>query len=229
MSNICMGMSNVEIQELGLVDYQKAWDLQKELLNSIVEAKNRGEMGAMKLLLLEHPHVYTLGMNGDRANMLFNDELLEKIGAKFYKIERGGDITYHGFGQLVGYPIIDLERFHIGIKEYIWRLEEAVIRTIAHYGITGERVPGIIGVWVGEGAEAKKICALGVKVSRFVTMHGFALNVTTNLDYYRHINPCGFTDKGVTSIELETGQKPTLAEVITVFKTHFTQLFGVTS
>ncbi len=177
-------MKNIEIDELGIIDYEKAWDLQKRLLNNIVEAKRGGEEGDMKLLLLEHPHVYTLGMNGDKANMLFNDELLERIGAKFYKIERGGDITYHGYGQLVGYPIIDLERFNIGIKEYIWRLEEAVIRTIAHYGITGDRYQGTVGVWIdSNGSSARKICAIGVKVSRFVTMHGFALNVTTDLNY----------------------------------------------
>jgi lipoyl(octanoyl) transferase len=222
-------MNSIEILEPGLIDYQKAWDLQKELLNSIVEAKKRGEEGDMKLLLLEHPHVYTLGMNGDKANMLFNDELLERIGAKFYKIERGGDITYHGFGQLVGYPIIDLERFNIGIKEYIWRLEEAVIRTIAHYGISGSRSEGTVGVWIeSEASEPRKICAIGVKVSRFVTMHGFALNVTTDLNYYRHINPCGFTDRGVTSIEVESGQKPTLSEVSAIFKTHFAELFPKT-
>ncbi len=219
-------MNNIEIKELGIIDYEEAWNLQKKLLNNLVEAKRLGKEGEMKILLLEHPHVYTLGMNGDKANILFNDELLERIGAKYYKIERGGDITYHGFGQLVGYPIIDLERFNIGIKEYIWRLEEAVIRTIAHYGISGSRFQGTVGVWIeSDASEPRKICAIGVKVSRFVTMHGFALNVSTDLNYYRYINPCGFKDRGVTSIAVESVQKPTISEVSAIFKRHFAELF----
>jgi lipoyl(octanoyl) transferase len=167
-----------------------------------------------------------MGIHGNQNNILFSPDMLKRIEASFYNIERGGDVTYHGPGQLVGYPILDLEFFRIGIKEYIRRLEEAVIKTVAYYGIKGEISENAVGVWVdSETPDARKICAIGVKVSRFITMHGFALNVTTDLEYYRHINPCGFIDKGVTSIENETGLRPSVSEVSHVFQKYFEDLF----
>jgi lipoyl(octanoyl) transferase len=207
-------MANITVKNLGLIDYQKAWDMQKELFNKLLDAKKRGEECDLYLLLLEHPHVYTMGLHGNMNNLLFNDEFLERIGAQFFKIERGGDVTYHGYGQLVGYPIFDLEQLNMGIKEYIWTLEEAIIMTINEYGIIGERMKGAVGVWIGSKTpNARKISAIGVKASRYITMHGFALNVTTDLQYFNHINPCGFTDKSVTSIEKETNLKPSLDQV----------------
>lgn len=207
-------MPDFIIKDLGLIDYKEAWDFQKELFNKLIEDKSTGEPKEMYLLLLEHPHVYTMGLHGNVDNLLFNEDFLNRIGAKYYRIERGGDVTYHGYGQLVGYPIFDLEELGIGIKKYIWLLEEAIIMTIAEYGITGERLEGSVGVWIeSQTSNARKIAAIGVKASRYVTMHGFALNVTTKLDYFNFINPCGFIDKGVTSIEKETGKKPSLKEV----------------
>jgi len=219
--------AEILVQELGLIDYKEAWDLQKELFNKLIEAKSNGEKGEMYLLLLEHPHVYTMGMHGNVNNMLFNDDFLKRIGAKYYKIERGGDVTYHGYGQLVGYPIFDLEELGLGIKKYMWCLEEAIIMTVAEYGITASRMDGAVGVWIDtQTPRARKIAALGVKASRFVTMHGFALNVTTDLSYFNHINPCGFVDKGVTSIEKETGLKPSLKEVGEKFTHHLLSVLG---
>ena len=219
-------MRPYEIIKPGLVDYKEAWDMQKQIFNDLIASKKDGAPSPMALILLEHPHVYTMGIHGNQNNILFSPDLLKRIEASFYNIERGGDVTYHGPGQLVGYPILDLEYFKIGIKEYIRRIEEAVIKTIAHYGIKGDISKDAVGVWVdSETPNARKICAIGVKVSRFVTMHGFALNVTTNLDYYRYINPCGFIDKGVTSIEKETGLSPSVEEVSNVFQKHFEELF----
>ncbi len=219
-------MKTIEILTPGLVDYKVAWDLQKSVVGKLLDSSREERLDNMKLILLEHPHVFTMGMHGDDSNLLFNEQLLTRIGATYYKIERGGDVTYHGYGQLVGYPIIDYLK--IGIKEYIFRLEESIIRTIAEYGIKGERDESAIGVWLDPGKrEARKICAIGVKVTRFVTMHGFALNVTTDLDYYRHINPCGFTDRGVTSIEKESGFKPTLDEVSKKYAVHFKEIFSL--
>lgn len=221
-------MKTIEILTPGLVDYKVAWDLQKSLVGKLLESGKDERMDKMKLILLEHPHVYTMGMHGNDENLLFNEQLLKSIGATYYKIERGGDVTYHGYGQLVGYPIIDLDYLKIGIKEYIFRLEESIIRTIAEYGIKGERDESAIGVWLDSGKSgARKICAIGVKVTRFVTMHGFALNITTNLDYYRYINPCGFVDRGVTSIEKESGLKPSVEEVAKKYAGHFKEVFAL--
>lgn len=219
-------MRPYEIIKPGLVDYKEAWDMQKQIFNDLIASKKDGTSSPMALILLEHPHVYTMGIHGNQNNILFSPDMLKRIDASFYNIERGGDVTYHGPGQLVGYPILDLEYFKIGIKEYIRRMEEAVIKTIAHYGIKGDISKNAVGVWIdSETPQARKICAIGVKVSRFVTMHGFALNVTTDLDYYRYINPCGFIDKGVTSIEKETGLSPSVEEVSNVFQKHFEELF----
>ncbi len=219
-------MERIEIITPGLVDYKIAWEMQKSIFNNLINSSKEERRDNMKLILLEHPHVYTMGMHGNNSNVLFNEELLNRIGATYYKIERGGDITYHGYGQLVGYPIIDLDYFRIGIKEYIYRIEETIIRTISEYGITGGRDDSAIGVWIEpRSPKARKICAIGVKVSRFVTMHGFALNVTTDLEYYRYINPCGFIDRGVTSVEKESGLRPSLNEVSEIYLKHFKEIF----
>lgn len=208
--------NKVIYNNLGMIAYQEAWDLQKKLLAGIQDIKRvNKELPACEqttnynyLLFCEHPHVYTLGKSGHDSNLLVNEEFLREKGASFVRIDRGGDITYHGPGQIVGYPIIDLESFSLGVKEYVFRIEEAIITLLRKYGIESERLDGSTGVWLDTNVPGKtrKICAIGVKVSRSVTMHGFAFNVNTNLDYYRYINPCGFTDKGVTSMQQELGR-----------------------
>ena len=188
--------------------------MQKRLSDELLEAKKAGIGAGQTLLMVEHPHVYTLGKSGHESNMLVSDEFLRSIGASYFHTDRGGDITYHGYGQLVGYPILDLERLGTNLKDYIWTIEESVIRTIAEYGIAGGRLAGATGVWIeGDSPRARKICAIGVKASRYVTMHGFALNVTTDLEWFSRINPCGFTDRGATSIERETGAKVPMDDV----------------
>ena len=167
-----------------------------------------------------------MGKNGDVNNLLINKDFLDSINASYFKVDRGGDITYHGYGQLVGYPILDLERHKLGIKNYIWAIEESVIRTIAEYGITGERLSGATGVWIEPNKRARKICAIGIRASRWVTMHGFALNVSTDLKYFSYINPCGFIDKGVSSIEKECNKKVNLTEVAEKFTKHFIALIA---
>lgn len=177
-------------------------------------ATGEGSASAGTILLVEHPPVYTLGKSGHAENLLIGRKALEAMGAQFFHIDRGGDITFHGPGQLVCYPILDLERIGIGLREYIEALEEAVIRTVAEYGIAAGRIAGASGVWIDPGkARPRKICAIGVRSSRYVTMHGFALNVTTDLEWFSRINPCGFTDRGVTSIAAETGSQPSMQEV----------------
>lgn len=177
-------------------------------------ATGESSASAGTILLVEHPPVYTLGKSGHAENLLIGREALEAMGAQFFHIDRGGDITFHGPGQLVCYPILDLERIGIGLREYIEALEEAVIRTVAEYGIAAGRIAGASGVWIDPGkARPRKICAIGVRSSRYVTMHGFALNVTTDLEWFSRINPCGFTDRGVTSIAAETGSQPSMQEV----------------
>jgi lipoyl(octanoyl) transferase len=207
---------------LGLIDYKEAWDKQEQLFDSVVNCKlfNREHITEQQpvvhnLIFCEHPHVYTLGKSGAATNLLITDELLEKIGARFYKINRGGDITYHGPGQIVGYPIFDLEAMNLGIREYIYLLEESIILTLKDLGIESSRLEGATGVWLdaNESSGSRKICAIGVRASRYVSMHGFALNVNTNLDYFRYINPCGFIDKGVTSIQNELGSEQSMEEI----------------
>ncbi len=211
-------------QDLGRMDYKACWDLQQELFDARVARKRAGSIpvpgtdgdpdDAGTVLLVEHPPVYTLGKSGHAENLLVNQEALEAMGAQFFHIDRGGDITFHGPGQLVCYPILDLERLGIGLREYIEALEEAVIRTVAEYGIAAGRIAGASGVWIDPGkARPRKICAIGVRSSRYVTMHGFALNVTTDLQWFSRINPCGFTDRGATSIERETGAKVPMDDV----------------
>lgn len=205
--------------------YRTMWDHQRKLFNEMVDRKRSGlPVEQEHILLLEHEPVITLGRHGHEENLLMASEL-ERRGIECIRIERGGDITYHGPGQLVVYPIIDLERHHLGIKSYINLLEEAVIRTIADYGITGERVEGATGVWIGRGTPSeRKICAIGVKCSRYVTMHGLALNVSTDLSPFTLINPCGFTDKGVTSIAREIGRPVPLPEVARTLADHLLTL-----
>ncbi len=210
-------------KDLGRMDYKECWDLQRSLFDALIERKmiHRIESPADKeenvgtVLLVEHPAVYTLGKNGKESNLLMGEEYLRSIGADFYRIDRGGDVTFHGEGQIVGYPIVDIEQLGIGLRDYIDALEQSIIDTVAHYGIKAGRVAGASGVWLGSAEERnlRKICAIGVRASRFVTMHGFALNVSTDLRYFNHINPCGFTDKGVTSMERELGSAPDMEEV----------------
>jgi lipoyl(octanoyl) transferase len=221
--------------DLGLQDYKKVWDRQEKIFHELIQIKSINydlpqceQVEAFQhLIFCEHPHVYTLGKSGDAQNLLINQIELQAKDAQFIKTNRGGDITYHGPGQLVGYPIIDLELLHIGVKEYIYGLEEAIIKTIAEYGLKGKRVNGAIGVWLDatETLAERKICAIGVKVSRHVSMHGFALNVNTNLDYYNYINPCGFLDKGVTSLQKELGRKMDFEEVKQKVKHHLKEVF----
>lgn len=213
-------------KDLGRMDYKQCWDLQRSLFDALLEKKSELRSGVATesdesigtILLVEHPAVYTLGKNGKESNLLLGEEYLRSIGADFYRIDRGGDVTFHGEGQIVGYPIIDIERVGIGLRDYINALEQSVIDTIAHYGIEAGRLAGASGVWLGSAEERnlRKICAIGVRASRFITMHGFALNVTTDLRYFNHINPCGFTDKGVTSMERELGSAPDMEEVKTL-------------
>lgn len=227
----------VEFRHLGLMDYQKAWDYQRQLFEQSVATKidNRKKPIEQQsptsnyLLFCEHPHVYTLGKSGSEDHLLLsNDQLLTKQ-ATYYKINRGGDITYHGPGQVVGYPIIDLDNFFTDIHKYLRYLEEAVILTLIEYGIESGRIEGLTGVWldVDNPAKARKICALGVKSSRWVTMHGFAFNVNTNLDYFANIVPCGITDKEVTSMKKELGESLDIKEVEEKLKNHIVAIFGM--
>lgn len=224
----------VKFQDLGIKDYQPTWDYQEELLKQNLDIKihNRENPGDLKetenhLLFVEHPHVYTLGKSGHESNLLANENKLKEIDATYVKVNRGGDITYHGFGQIVGYPILDLENFYTDIHRYMRDLEEVIIRTIAEYGLIGERSPGETGVWFDVGKPyARKICALGVKASRWVTIHGFALNVNTDMRYFDYIIPCGISDKQVTSMKRELEQEVDYEEVKQKIKKHFVDVFG---
>ncbi len=204
----------MEIENWGVISYPEAWQRQIELFDELVNAKQEGRPYVNRIVFCQHPHVYTLGRHGKAANMLLSEEQLERIGASLFHIDRGGDITYHGPGQLVCYPILNLEDFQLGLKEYLHLLEEAVIRVCASYGIEAGRVDGATGVWLETGTpRERKICAMGVRSSHFVTMHGLALNVNTDLRYFSYIHPCGFIDKGVTSIARETGHEISVEEV----------------
>jgi len=223
----------VEIQDLGLKDYKETWEYQEQLFKGIVDLKikNRKEETKQEtpnyFLFVEHPHVYTLGKSGDISNLLISEEKLEEIGATYYKINRGGDITYHGPGQIVGYPILDLENFFTDIHKYMRFLEEVIIKTLAEYGLKGERSKGETGVWFDVGTPfARKICAFGVRASRWVTMHGFALNVNSNLGYFDHMIPCGIKGKAVTSLHVELGKtEVSMAEVKEKLLHHFSEIF----
>ena len=202
------------VDDWKLIPYSQAWERQEKLFDEVVAAKAAGTSYVNRIVLCEHPHVYTLGRSGKERNMLLSDEQLQAIGATYYHIDRGGDITYHGPGPLVSYPILNLEEFGWGLKEYIYHLEEAVIQVCASYGIEAGRVAGATGVWLEECTpKARKICAIGVRSSHYVTMHGLALNVNTDLRYFSYINPCGFIDKGVTSLQKELGHEVPMNEV----------------
>ena len=203
----------VELQELGFKDYKETWDYQEQIFKRIldIKVKNRREETSVKtnnyFLFVEHPHVYTLGKSGDISNLLLDENQLKQKGATFYKINRGGDITYHGPGQIVGYPILDLDNFFTDIHKYLRFLEEMIILTLAEYGLKAERSKGETGVWLDVGTPfVRKICALGVRASRWITMHGFALNVNTDLGYFDNIVPCGIRGKAVTSLNVELGK-----------------------
>lgn len=205
----------MKFENWNTIPYSDAWQQQTELFDTLVAAKQKGQNYENRIIMCQHPHVYTLGRSGKENNMLLSEEQLHKIGATLYHIDRGGDITYHGPGQLVCYPIINLEDYHLGLKEYVHLLEEVVIRVCASYGIKAGRLNGATGVWLdGETPRARKICAIGVRSSHFVTMHGFAFNVNTDLRYFSYIHPCGFIDKGVTSLQKELGREVDLDEVI---------------
>lgn len=222
-------MANFNYEDLGLKDYKQCWDYQETLHQQIVQDKleNKTSSSINHFLLVEHPHVYTLGKSGDEHNLLVNGDFLRKIEAVYYKINRGGDITYHGPGQLVGYPIIDLENYKIGVKDFIYKMEQAIIQTIAEYGLAGTLKEGATGVWLDaeEPALSRKICAIGVRVSRYVSMHGFALNVNTDMRYFSYINPCGFLTYGVTSLERELGRKIDMQEVKEIVKCKFNLIY----
>ncbi len=260
---------NISIHDLGLMDYKSCWNLQQSLFEELLRTKSgaheattphgaaaassctdteinstnilslRNADTAGCVLLVEHPPVYTLGKSGHMENLLIDRPALEKLGATFFHIDRGGDITFHGPGQLVCYPILDLEKLGIGLRRYIEILEEAVIRTVAHYGIRAGRIAGASGVWMGgetvcsDGQPEtrptlpRKVCAIGVRSSRFVTMHGFALNVSTDLNWFMRINPCGFTDRGATSIERECGHTVSMEEVKELIVKHLSEILNV--
>lgn len=219
-------MESLVLKDWGLIDYQEAYQQQLDLFNRLIEAKQNEEERSNTLLFCEHPPVITLGKSGDMHNLLFAEERLKAEGVSFYRTDRGGDVTFHGPGQLVGYPIFDLEKLGIGLKAYITLVEEAIILLLDQYGIKGERLEGATGVWLDTSLpSARKICAIGVRSSRYVTMHGFALNVNTDLNYFRLINPCGFIDKGVTSMEKELGQAIDMNEVKQALWQHFRALF----
>jgi lipoyl(octanoyl) transferase len=228
---------NVSFHDLGLKPYQQAWDYQEKLLNEIITQKleiqkiplSQAQQTNNYLLFVEHPHVFTLGKSGSEDNMLADYIQLQAKNAEFIHTNRGGDITYHGPGQIVGYPILNLDYFAKGIRDYIDKLEEAIILCLNHYGLEGHRLEGATGVWLGPGIPGKtrKICAIGVRVSRGVSMHGFAFNVNTDLSYFSLINPCGFTDKKVTSLQAELGMEMKVSEVKKVLKDMIADVFNM--
>lgn len=221
-------MESFSYQDLGRIVYEKALDIQTEKFNALLAAKAKGEKRRNELLFCEHEPVLTIGKSGKDSNLLIPEARLKALGISYYHINRGGDITYHGPGQITGYPIFDLETWHIGLKQYIYRLEETIIRFLALYGLKGERLEGATGVWLDPlvAGKARKICAIGVKSSRFVTMHGFALNINTDLNYFTLINPCGFTDKGVTSLARELGENQDFEKAKRQLAALFSEVFG---
>jgi lipoyl(octanoyl) transferase len=231
---IIMQNKEVQFEDWGLVDYQTAWDKQEDIFTSIVSRKihNRNTEDKLPtdnhLIFVEHPHVYTMGKSGKPENLLLDEEGLKERSASYYKINRGGDITYHGPGQIVGYPILDLDNFFTDIHLYLRTLEEAVILTLADYGITAGRYPGFTGVWIdADNQRARKICAMGVRCSRWVTMHGFAFNINTDLSYFKNIVPCGIDDKDVTSLSREVGREVDIERVKELLKENISALFGM--
>jgi lipoyl(octanoyl) transferase len=228
---------SVVYKDIGLKDYKETWDYQAEIFNKLIDDKKQViDTGVIHensfpgtLIFVEHPNVYTLGKSGSENNLLLDYIQLQAKDAAFYRIDRGGDITFHGPGQIVGYPIFDLEEINIGLREYIYRLEEAIIRTVGELGIAASRLEGGTGVWLDPeiAGKARKICAIGVRASKYVTMHGFAFNVNTDLTYFNNINPCGFTDKGVTSLEKELGKKQNFDSVKNIVKRNLREVFDL--
>lgn len=231
--------SEITFKDLGVIEYKRAWDCQERIFNETLEIKKNNSNLPLSnqkptqnhFLFCEHPHVYTLGKSGSKHNLLINNDFLKQIEASYYKTNRGGDITYHGFGQVVGYPILDLESLNLSLKNYIYKLEEAIINSLKEFNIFAQRLENATGVWIVNSKDVKlnKICAIGVKSSRWVTMHGFALNVNTDLTYFNYINPCGFTDKGVTSMEKELGRTIDINEVKAIITKNIIQAFISTS
>lgn len=218
----------IDVVDVGTMSYGECWRLQQRLFEGAIAKKAAGEVPEQTILLVEHPPVYTLGKSGKESNLLVAEEFLKSLGAEFFHIDRGGDITFHGIGQIVGYPILDLSQLGIGLKAYIDAIEGAVIDTMAEWGIDCQRVAGASGVWIVEqGKPMRKICAIGVKSSRWVTMHGFALNVNTDLKWFNLINPCGFTDRTATSMERELGRKVDMEEVKARLLEHFAKKLDV--
>lgn len=217
----------MEFEDLRTIEYKEAWEYQQKLFDTCIAQKQNGKSTINKVLFCEHPHVITKGKNSHEENVLLSEELLKMRGVSLFQIDRGGDVTYHGYGQLVGYPIFDLESLQIGLRQYIFNLEEVIIRLLKTYNIEAGRMKSAAGVWLhfNDETKARKICAIGVRSSRFVTMHGFALNVNTDLSYFSLINPCGFIDKGVTSMEIELGCKVDMDEVKERAKTLFEEVF----
>lgn len=222
-------MTKVIFTDLGLIEYQAAWDFQEQLLQEIQRKKKADRLDSKGYLIFcEHLHVYTLGKSGSPQNLLVNEIFLLEKGASFFRTDRGGDITYHGPGQIVGYPVLDLNYLGMGVKEYVNRIEETIIITLKEFGIHAERLPGATGVWLDTNTKkTRKICAIGVRVSRGITMHGFAFNVNTDLSYFNYINPCGFTDKSVTSLEKESGKRQDMQEVKSLLRENFAKIFKI--
>ncbi len=226
-------MQKIILKDIGLQDYKNAWNIQNELFQEIIDLKLENRNSDSKkptpnyFLFTKHPHTFTIGKSGDINNLLLSENQLQKKGIQFFKSNRGGDITYHGPGQIIGYPILDLDNFKTDIHIYMRNLEEVIIKTIAEYGLKGERSDGETGVWLDVGTPfARKICALGVRTSRWVTMHGFALNVSTNLGYFDHIIPCGIRGKSVTSLEVELRTKVNVIDIKQKIKKHFSTVFN---
>lgn len=227
-------MQLVKFRDLGTMEFEYAWKLQTRIFDAIVQNKLKSRMSLLdvqpenqhQLLFVEHKPVITLGKNADEKNLLLSKEFLEEKGVQLFHINRGGDITYHGPGQIVGYPILDLDNFFTDLGKYLRSIEEVIIRTLAEYGITGDRLPGATGVWLDvDKPTARKICAIGIRCSRWVTMHGFAFNVNTDLNYFNYIIPCGISDKAVTSLQKELGREMDMEEVKKKLKKHFEKVF----
>ena len=228
---------SVIYKDIGQKDFKETWDFQTNIFTRLIDDKKQGNINGNSgktnppgtFIFVEHPHVYTLGKSGSENNLLLDLIQLKAKDASFYRIDRGGDITYHGPGQIVGYPIFDLDLIKVGLKEYIYRLEESIIRTVNEFGIEASRLEGGTGVWLDPEVPgiARKICAIGVKASKYVTMHGFAFNVNTNLSYFNNINPCGFTDKGVTSLQKELGTAQDIEAVKSIVKKHLQEVFDL--
>lgn len=223
----------MKFTDWGVIDYKEAWDKQNEIFNHLISIKNTPDYSKQidelqQIIFCEHPHVYTLGRNGNAGNMLIQEDRLKSLGATYYKTDRGGDITYHGYGQIVVYPIVGLDALHLSLKQYVCNLEEAVIQTLLHYNLKTERAAGATGVWFDYNTPtARKICAIGVRASHYVTMHGLAFNISTDLSYYSYINPCGFIDKGVTSLEKELGKPVDMEEVKNILRKELSKLLHI--